>query len=52
MRFKGVALVAGVVVLGACGGGETKTEQAAAPAAAPAPAAAAPEAAAPRPVPP
>ena len=39
MRFKGMALVAGVVVLAACGGGEEKSE---APMAAPA---AAPEAA-------
>lgn len=42
MRFKGVALVASVVVLGACGG-ETKAPEKA-PEAAPAPAAAAPAA--------
>lgn len=37
MRFKGMALVAGVVVLAACGGGETTAEApAAAPVAAPA----------------
>ena len=42
MRFKGVALMASVVVLGACGGGEKKAETP--PAAAPAPAAAAPAA--------
>jgi len=45
MRFKGVTFVASVMVLGACGGGETKTADQAAPAAAP-PAAAAPATAA------
>lgn len=45
MRFKGVTLVASVMVLGACGGGETKTADQAAPAAA-APAATTPAAAA------
>ena len=45
MQFKGVTLVASVMVLGACGGGETKTADQAAPAAA-APAAVAPAAAA------
>ncbi len=37
MRFKGMALIASVVVLGACGGGE-KAPEAAPPAAAPTPA--------------
>ena len=46
MQFKGMALVASVMVLGACGGGETKTD--AVPAAAnPAPAASAPASGAP-----
>ena len=43
MQFKGMALVASVVVLGACSGGETKTDSAPA-AATPVPAAAAPAA--------